>query len=71
MPTLYYVNARAQSNGDHEVHRRGCRHMPDQRNAKYLGIFDSCGPAMVVARESFHQVNGCYFCSRNCHSSRE
>lgn len=36
----YYVNKSVQSNGDHEVHRDGCRYMPDLNNRLYWEIFN-------------------------------
>ena len=64
----YYVNKNAQSNGDHEVHTTGCEWMPDAANRVYLGDFSSCFPAVTAARTYYGQVNGCYFCSRECHT---
>ena len=63
----YYVNDRAQSNGDHEVHREGCTWMPENRT--YLGEFPSCNGAVLMARTIHRQVNGCYYCSNACHTS--
>jgi len=65
----YYVNRNAQTNGDHEVHRDGCTVMPHPDNRLYLGEFTSCRPAVVEARRHYPQSNGCYFCSRECHTS--
>ena len=65
----YYVNENAQSNGDHEVHREGCTWLPDVSNRIYLGYFNSCHEAVTSARKHYQQVNGCYFCSRDCHTS--
>ena len=64
----YYVNDSAQQNGDHEVHREGCRFVPLPRNRTYLGQFGTCFPAVAQARRYYRQVNGCYFCSRACHT---
>ncbi|MGF1485171.1 MAG: hypothetical protein ACFBZ8_12500 [Opitutales bacterium] len=64
----YYVNEIAQSNGDHEVHREGCKFMPDQEHRIYLGDYDSCRPAVQKAREYFSQVNGCAHCCAECHT---
>jgi hypothetical protein len=63
----YYVNRRAQSNGDHEVHTEKCEYLSPDR--VYLGHFASCEDATLRAREQFRQVNGCYWCSRGCHAS--
>lgn len=65
----YYVNKNAQDNGDHEVHQQGCDFLPQPENRIYLGTFSSCHEAVVAARQHYSQVNGCYFCSRECHTS--
>lgn len=63
----YYVNDNAQSNGDHEVHKDGCQFMP--RNPTYLGEHSSCDTAVAAARKKYRTANGCYTCSRACHTS--
>lgn len=65
----YYVNRQAQNNGDHEVHRSGCRYMPSQENRIYLGDFISCHGAVQEAKKYYQQSNGCCFCSQECHTS--
>ena len=64
----YYVNKNAQSNGDHEVHRTGCQWLPQAENRIYLGDFNSCHSAVIAARAHYQQVNGCHFCSNECHT---
>lgn len=64
----YYVNENAQDNGDHEVHKLGCTFMPQAENRRYLGEFSSCHDAVRAARRYYSQVNGCYYCSRECHT---
>lgn len=64
----YYVNNNAQTNGDHEVHENGCSFMPAVENRTYLGDFSSCAPAVREAKKHHTQVNGCYYCSRPCHT---
>ena len=64
----YYVNKNQQSNGDHEVHNLGCVHCPYPENRIYLGNFSRCTPAVRKAGEHYNQVNGCYYCSRDCHT---
>jgi hypothetical protein len=64
----YYVNKKAQSNGDHEVHVSGCSDMPSSENRISLGDFASCAGAVTRAREHYHQVNGCFYCSKSCHT---
>jgi hypothetical protein len=62
----YYVNDRAQANGDHEVHTVDCTYLPAHRT--YLGSFMSCHGAVLKARETYTHVNGCAFCSSACHT---
>ena len=65
----YYVNKNAQSNGDHEVHKSGCSWLPNTDNRIYLGNFDNCSDAVKESKKYYSQVNGCYYCSRDCHTS--
>lgn len=65
MPS-YYVNDRAQANGDHEVHTEQCTYLPTYRT--YLGNFSRCQEAVVEARKKYRQSNGCYYCSRECNT---
>lgn len=65
----YYVNKNAQSNGDHEVHKGDCSHLPDPANRLYLGEFYNCKNAVKEAKKSYNQVDGCYYCSPDCHTS--
>jgi hypothetical protein len=64
----YYVNKNAQANGDHEVHTTGCEWLPEDENRIYLGDFSNCHDAVREARKHYTQTNGCYFCSRDCHT---
>ena len=65
----YYVNKNAQDNGDHEVHKDGCAWLPKIENRIYLGNFSNCKDAVREARKYYSQVNGCYYCSNDCHTS--
>ena len=65
----YYVNQNAQDNGDHEVHTGGCSHMPEEENQTYLGEFWTCTDAVEEAKKYYTQVNGCYYCSSECHTT--
>ncbi len=62
----YYVNKIAQPNGDHEVHKDGCIKMPSNR--KYLGNYTNCFEAVRAAKEDYPTANGCWICSRECHT---
>ena len=68
MATSYYVNTRAQANGDHEVHKDGCRWMPAAENTRYLGTFTFCHDAVATAKRTYRRVNGCSYCSPACHT---
>lgn len=63
----YYVNNRSQPNGDHEVHKEGCNYMPSDK--KYLGSHMNCRDAVKEAKKTYPKSNGCYWCSRDCHTS--
>lgn len=65
----YYVNKNAQSNGDHEVHKSGCSHMPNTENRLYLGDYTNCSDAVKKAKQTYSQSNGCYYCCNACHTS--
>lgn len=65
----YFVNAKAQPSGDHEVHREGCPYMPKPKNRVPLGRFATCQGAVAAARRIFPTADGCYRCSRPCHRS--
>lgn len=62
----YYVNSSPQPNGDHEVHKEGCTYMPI--NKMHLGTFSSCRPAVESAKKVYPRADGCYWCSRECHT---
>lgn len=65
----YYVNRNEQPNGDHEVHTDGCSWMPAAHNRINLGDFSSCHSAVNQAKNHYVQVNGCYYCANECHTS--
>ncbi|BAX79765.1 hypothetical protein [Labilibaculum antarcticum] len=65
----YYVNKNAQANGDHEVHESGCSYLPNPENRKDLGYFTNCKDAVTEAKKTYNQANGCYYCSKACHTS--
>ncbi|EAB6717790.1 hypothetical protein DAR30_24335 [Salmonella enterica subsp. enterica serovar Enteritidis] len=63
----YCVNSIAQPNGDHEVHEKGCRFWPTSNIS--LGSHYSCSSAVIAAKVYYRQSNGCYHCSRACHTT--
>jgi len=62
----YYVNKNAQVNGDHEVHKEGCRHMPITTERVYVGDFPKCTSAVLRAKKIYKTADGCRNCSRPC-----
>ena len=48
----YYVNTQPQSNGDHEVHKRTCMHLPVVSHRRYLGNFATDQEALREARKT-------------------
>jgi hypothetical protein len=63
----FYVNKKAQDNGDHEVHNEDCQHLPFLDNRRYLGDFYSCAGALSEAKKFYATADGCIICSRTCH----
>ena len=63
----YYVNNKAQSNGDHEVHVVSCNHFPS--DYKSLGSHSDCKSAVKEAKKTYSKSNGCYWCCNDCHTS--
>lgn len=66
---MYLVNKNAQYNGDHEVHRETCSHLPNPENRKYLGDFTNCRDAVREAKKYDSDADGCYYCCNECHTS--
>jgi len=62
----YYVNDIAQSTGEHEVHKAGCSFFPSKHT--YLGEFIHCRDAVKKARDYYDYVDGCAYCSPDCHT---
>ncbi|MEP3836754.1 MAG: hypothetical protein ABJM36_03865 [Algibacter sp.] len=67
--TRYYVNKKAQPNGDHEVHKKGCSFNPNEESQMYLGLYNNCPDAVKEAKKHYSKSNGCYYCTAYCHNS--
>ncbi len=65
----YYVNDNAQPSGDHEVHKEGCSYLAEIVSKTYLGDFLLCHGAVAKAKGIYPKSNGCYYFSRECHTS--
>ena len=70
----FIINKNQQSSGDYEVHNQtaGCSFLPHPDNRIGLGHFSNCHGAVRAAKSRFpqqaHQINGCYYCARACHT---
>ncbi|PPT36228.1 hypothetical protein XarjCFBP7653_17265 [Xanthomonas arboricola] len=62
----YYVNNKSQPTGEHEVHKESCIHLPTDRIN--LGVFFNCKDAVAAAKSYYSNVDGCFWCSRDCHT---
>ena len=65
---IYYVNKNAQPTGEHEVHKVDCSRLPDLDNRVYLGSHTDCHGAIEEAKKHYSNVDGCYYCSKDCHT---
>lgn len=65
----YYVNNKAQDNGDHEVHSEDCLWLSLAISSKYLGQYNSCSSAVREAKKTYPRANGCKTCSKECHTT--
>jgi hypothetical protein len=68
----YCVNTNAQPDSrDHEVHdvstTEGC--LPDPGNRLDLGWHRTCADAVNKAQQTYSDVNGCYYCAHECHTT--
>lgn len=61
----YCVN-NTSDKGVHEVHEKGCPRWP--MSSINLGYHYDCRSAIVRARKYFSPVDGCFTCSRECHT---
>lgn len=65
----YYVHTKSQPNGSHHVHRAECGFLPEEPQRVFLGFFNRCADALEEAKKHYSDVNGCYYCARDCHRS--
>ena len=64
----YCVNDQPQTTGEHEVHKESCTHGPSSQNRTDLGYFSNCREAVAKAKTIHNNVDGCYFCAKECHT---
>jgi len=70
MAEFYYFNKNLDDKGNHEVHEKGCSHMPDLNNRELIGYETDCESAIRRAKRDTGKTNfdGCYWCCRECHT---
>ena len=64
----YYVNDNPQTSGEHEVHKEGCYWLGLAHSTTPLGTHSSCQSAIQKARIYYSNVDGCAYCSSECHT---
>ena len=64
----YILNRNPQPTGEHEVHKVGCTFMPKPENRIPLGEHLNCYGAVQEAKKHARNVDGCKFCSPDCHT---
>lgn len=65
----YYFNKNIDDKGNHEVHTKGCEHMPQIQNQVYIGYCSDCHEAIAKAKKEHGKNNfdGCKYCCEPCH----
>ena len=65
----YRLNIQQQNNGEHELHKQGCRFYP-LLNFENIGMFDNCELALLKAKRThpYKIVNACPHCAFLCYS---
>lgn len=64
----YYVNRLAQANGDNEVHKEGCRWLPEPWHRIDLGYQWSDLDALREAQKYYpYTADGCCHCCPSIH----
>ena len=58
----FYVNTAPDDNGYHYLHRQGCKHMPDKKDALFIGTLYTLNQGLTIARMSFKKVKPCIKC---------
>ncbi|MBQ3674063.1 MAG: hypothetical protein II923_00460, partial [Campylobacter sp.] len=66
----YYLNKRAQKNGDHEMHREDCKLLPYPINRIDLGRFGNEHEALEAAKKIYKKADGCSQCCRSVNSDK-
>lgn len=67
----YYLDSKAQINGNHEIHKLDCHYFPSAANRIQIGKFNSCDEALTMAKEKYSpsKINGCFYCVKECHTN--
>lgn len=66
----YFINMKEDSNGNHEIHKEGCRYLSMIKDKKCLGEHISDREALKWARLYyfyFKKIDGCAYCCLSIH----
>ncbi|MDD5599531.1 MAG: hypothetical protein PHV82_16410 [Victivallaceae bacterium] len=64
----YYVDKKAQSNGEHVIHVATCSCIDSVNDKENLGAFFSFQSAVQEAERRGYTANGCKICCLSCHT---
>lgn len=66
----YYFYNYTDDKGKHEVHDDSCSFLPSEENRTYIGQYEDCSKAILMAKLKYpgKKFDGCYFCSKSCHT---
>ena len=64
----YFVSAKTNGNGTHEVHAAKCGHPATNGYRIHLGDFKDCRDAVEAAKEHYVDSEGCRLCCRACYT---
>lgn len=66
----YILNSKAQTTGEHEVHKEICQYRPHPENIIHIGTYNTCHMAINAAKTRFPgvKIDGCYYCCNECHT---
>lgn len=62
----YWVSNCTDINGNHAVHKEGCKHLPLE-NGLYLGEHPDFFSALREAEQYFYEIDACEECIEECH----
>jgi hypothetical protein len=58
----YYLDTRQMSNGEYDIHRSTCHHLPCCSNRVEIGSFPNSKEALAEAQKIYPEAACCYLC---------